>query len=184
MCEGELLQIWERGNFNLSRKKYFIIVKKKTASLFSACCEAGCLLASAGQRIVDNLKEYGLKFGIAFQIVDDYLDLMGDSKKLGKDTGQDIKRGELTLPIMYLWGRCPSEEKERIKKLFLSSPHLALKEVRRNFNCWAQEMTKEEVSLFITSAKNRINTLYSSPYKDSLLNLADFVRGRIELERN
>src|SRR3972149_1626611 len=72
MCEGELVQVCQRGNLNLSKHCYIAIVRKKTASLFSACCQAGTILSSHAQTLQAALKEFGLNFGIAFQIVDDY----------------------------------------------------------------------------------------------------------------
>ncbi|MEI8011887.1 MAG: polyprenyl synthetase family protein, partial [Candidatus Omnitrophota bacterium] len=78
MCEGELNQICERGNVGLRKRQYLGMVQKKTAALFSASCEAGAVLAGADVRHQKALKDYGFNFGIAFQVRDDYLDLVGE----------------------------------------------------------------------------------------------------------
>jgi len=102
MCEGELTQVCERDNLDLLKRQYLIIIKKKTAALFAASCQAGGLLFSAQKPLQKALKGYGLHFGIAFQIIDDYMDLSGEQVVLGKMPGQDLEAGEMTLPFLNL----------------------------------------------------------------------------------
>ena len=180
MCEGELLQVCERDNLNLLKERYIVIVKKKTASLFAASCQAGSLISCTHKPRQNALKEYGLNFGIAFQIVDDYLDLVGDEESLGKRTGQDIRAGEITLPILNLWESISREEKNRLKILLASSKEKeALRRIKKRlFDSRAAVKTKKTVFSFINSAKEKIAILSHSTYKDSLLNLADFIMER------
>ena len=102
MCEGELIQVCERDNLDLLRQRYIMIVRKKTASLFAASCRAGAMLTNHDTFIQEGLREYGMNFGIAFQIADDCLDLIGKERDLGKEPGADFKMGELTLPALNL----------------------------------------------------------------------------------
>lgn len=180
MSEGELLQVCERDNLDLLKERYIVIVKKKTASLFAASCHAGSLIADPGRSLGGSLKEYGLNFGIAFQIVDDYLDLTGEETKLGKTPGQDIRAGEVTLPILNLWESLPEKEKSELEILLASRKNgEALQKVRgRLVNSGAALKTKEVSSFFINSAKENIKILSYSPYKESLLKLADFIMER------
>lgn len=180
MCEGELQQVCQRDNLNLSREQYILIVKKKTASLFAACCRVGALISNPYESLQNALKEYGLNFGIAFQIIDDYLDLVGEGKTIGKTPGQDIRAGEITLPILNLWESIPCVERKELETLLAKRlDKEALQRIReRLIDSEAAVKTKEVASSFINLAKEKINILSYSPYKESLLNLADFIMAR------
>jgi octaprenyl-diphosphate synthase len=102
MTEGELMQLTHIGNLNISEVDYFEILKRKTAFLFSVCCEVGAILANASDDVVDAMREFGLELGIAFQISDDLLDLTSRSETLGKAVGSDLLDGKLTLPLIRL----------------------------------------------------------------------------------
>ncbi len=102
VCEGELLQLANRGNARLDERTYFEIVRRKTASLCGTCCEAAAHLAADGDAsgAAPGLFSYGEKLGIAFQITDDVLDLTGDPATVGKTLGRDMEKGKLTLPLI------------------------------------------------------------------------------------
>ncbi|MEM1027071.1 MAG: polyprenyl synthetase family protein [Planctomycetota bacterium] len=105
VCEGELLQLSHRGDWRLSARTYFEIVKRKTAALTAACCAVPVLLSDDLPKHAETreaLHTYGEKVGIAFQIVDDVLDLVGDEEVVGKSLGRDLAKGKLTLPLI-LW---------------------------------------------------------------------------------
>jgi octaprenyl-diphosphate synthase len=102
VCEGELLQIGERNNFGLSEERYLEIVRKKTASLCSCACRLGVLCAAGGEESMRSLAGYGENLGVAFQIVDDCLDLVGDESETGKSLGTDLRKGKFTLPLLHL----------------------------------------------------------------------------------
>ncbi|MFH1549276.1 MAG: polyprenyl synthetase family protein, partial [Planctomycetota bacterium] len=102
VCEGELLQIGERNNFELSEERYIEIVRKKTASLCSCACRLGVLCAAGDEKLIRSLAEYGENLGVAFQIVDDCLDLAGDESETGKSLGTDLSKGKFTLPLLHL----------------------------------------------------------------------------------
>lgn len=100
MCEGEMFQI-EKGDSLLTSNDYLHIVRCKTAYLFSACTALGSVLANSDEDQVARLTEYGLNFGIAFQITDDTLDLVADDGDLGKQHWTDIRNGKQTLPFIH-----------------------------------------------------------------------------------
>jgi len=102
MTEGELIQLTLLGKSNISEEEYFDIVKRKTAYLFSGCCEIGGILGNASHRKQMALREYGINLGIAFQIADDLLDFTADAAKIGKATGADLIEGKVTLPLIKL----------------------------------------------------------------------------------
>ncbi len=101
VCEGELLQLTNRHEHGLDETTYFEIIKRKTASLCGACCKVAALLSESEPNVTDALYAYGETLGIAFQIIDDVLDLTGDQDTVGKTLGQDIAKGKLTLPMIH-----------------------------------------------------------------------------------
>lgn len=181
MCEGELLQVCERDNMDLLKERYIIIVKKKTASLFAASCEAGSLISKSHGPLKHALREYGLNFGIAFQIIDDYLDLIGREDLLGKTAGADLKVGEITLPVLYLLDEAHAKESKDIKKLLSlcrqnNNAFNELRERLANSSCALK--TKKKARFYMQKAKDQLKDLIDSPLKRSLFDLADYVVNR------
>ena len=100
LASGEILQLDNISNQSIDESVYFDIINRKTASLFSACAEAGALIASAGQDIVEMMFQFGHAVGMCFQVRDDIFDY-GSNVSIGKQTGNDMKEGKLTLPLIY-----------------------------------------------------------------------------------
>ncbi|OGW77288.1 MAG: hypothetical protein A3C51_06315 [Omnitrophica bacterium RIFCSPHIGHO2_02_FULL_46_20] len=175
MCEGELIQVCERENLELLKHSYVVIVKKKTAALFAASCHAGSMLTSEDPCVRDSLRKYGLNFGIAFQMRDDCMDLIGEVRTLGKAPGADFKMGELTLPVLKLL----SQKKDNghiISLLKQTGDVRAFKKIRERFiNSGALVKAREEISRYVDKAKNNLNVLAGSCFKENLLALADYV---------
>jgi octaprenyl-diphosphate synthase len=121
VCEGELQQICERGNLELSERDYFHIIDGKTAELTACCCRLGALYSQAPEDVVEALARYGRALGIAFQIADDLLDLVGEERTTGKSLGSDVDQQKLTLPLIRLLERAPAEMGQRIRHI-LNSP--------------------------------------------------------------
>ena len=107
MTEGELLQLTLLGRTDISEAQYFEVIARKTAYLFSACCEIGALLGGADARTQNLLRDYGMNLGIAFQLVDDLLDFTGNEEALGKPAGADLLEGKISLPLIFLLQREP-----------------------------------------------------------------------------
>lgn len=100
LASGEILQLDNISNQSIDESVYFDIINRKTASLFSACAEAGALIASAAQDVVEMMFQFGHAVGMCFQIRDDIFDY-GSNVSIGKPTGNDMKEGKLTLPLIY-----------------------------------------------------------------------------------
>src|SRR5438876_1609898 len=107
MTEGELLQLTLLGRTDISEEQYFDVIARKTAYLFSACCEIGALLGGANAATQDMLRDYGMNLGTAFQLVDDLLDFTGSEDVLGKPAGADLLEGKVSLPLIFLLQREP-----------------------------------------------------------------------------
>jgi octaprenyl-diphosphate synthase len=101
MCEGEMMQVANRDNMDLSEAEYLDIITRKTAALLGACSLLGARYAGAPERTVRRLHEFGVALGVAFQIADDVLDLTGDEAEAGKSLGRDVHKGKLTLPLIH-----------------------------------------------------------------------------------
>lgn len=171
MCEGELLQVSERDNLDLLKRRYIVIVKKKTASLFIASCHAGSLVSQSKSSLQNALKGYGLNFGIGFQITDDYLDIVSEEEKLGKKPGQDISVGEMTLPLLNLLKSVPAYEQGKLKTLISKG---SLNAVRtRLIHSGAGQKTRQEVSSYMNAAKKNLGKVPDSVFKRSLMDLTD-----------
>ena len=107
MTEGELLQLTLLSRTDISEAQYFDVIARKTAYLFSACCEIGALLGGATPTEQKLLREYGMNLGIAFQLVDDVLDFTSSQDVLGKPAGADLVEGKVSLPLIFLLQKEP-----------------------------------------------------------------------------
>lgn len=117
LCEGELHQIVQKGNLELSEAEYFDIIDAKTAELTACSCRLGALYSGAGEGAVEQLTSYGRSLGMAFQIADDLLDLVGEEKTAGKSLGTDIEQQKLTLPVIHLLATAPADQAARVRAL-------------------------------------------------------------------
>ncbi len=126
MTEGELIQLTAIGRLDITEAEYFDILERKTAYLFSACCEIGAILGEADAALQAALKDYGSHLGVAFQLVDDILDVTQATDVLGKAAGSDLLEGKLTLPLIYLLQNEPSLL-PLIEKVMLSGAYEAIR---------------------------------------------------------
>ena len=107
MTEGELLQLTLLGRTDISEEQYFDVIARKTAYLFSACCEIGSLLGKATPTQQTMMRDYGMNLGVAFQLIDDLLDFTSSQDILGKPAGADLIEGKVSLPLILLLQREP-----------------------------------------------------------------------------
>ena len=182
MCEGELTQVCQRGNLDLSKDNYIAIVRKKTATLFAACCHAGTIIGNHSQAVQATLKEFGLNFGIAFQIVDDCKDIISEERALGKHPGQDVVAGDMTLPLLNLLDVVGQTGREEINSIFESKiSEGGLKKIKKMFaGSDALGLTQKTALYYIGRAKRGLDELRNSDYKRSLDYLTDYITRKIE----
>jgi octaprenyl-diphosphate synthase len=115
VCEGEMQQVHNRGNFNLDEDAYFAIIRGKTAELTAVSCRLGAAYAGAPEEVVEAMEDYGRDLGVAFQIADDVLDIWGDERTTGKSLGTDFEKQKLTLPLIRHLAVAPPETAERVR---------------------------------------------------------------------
>ena len=117
VCAGELLQTQLRRNFNFTREKYFKILEMKTAELFALSCDLSACLSGAAPEPRAALRQFGMAFGVAYQLYDDCVDLFGSEAAAGKSLGTDLAKGKLTLPVLLLWERANSGDRAKLEQL-------------------------------------------------------------------
>lgn len=179
MCEGEIDQIAEAFNPDLTEEDYFEQIRRKTAHLIGASCYAGALASGAEEAESALLLEYGLELGYAFQITDDVLDFVGKPEALGKPVGADLAQGILTLPVLHLLKdpACYSAFADRLRRRAFTSQDIQeiLKLVReRECIDYALKRAKGHIE----AAKAQLCLMPEGPAKGMLWHLADMVLSR------
>jgi octaprenyl-diphosphate synthase len=121
VCEGELEQGTESGNLALSEAEYLDMIDGKTAELTACCCRLGALYSGAAAEVVSGLASYGRWLGLAFQVADDLLDLVGEERTTGKSLGTDVEQQKLTLPLIHLLQEGPAAAVSQARQILASS---------------------------------------------------------------
>lgn len=117
LSEGELFQMMNIGNINLSEKDYFQVIADKTAILMEAACRGGAILGNLDAEQEDALASFGFNLGMAFQMTDDVIDYKSDKETMGKTPGKDIEEGKLTLPLILGLKKASDSDRNVIKKM-------------------------------------------------------------------
>ena len=181
IAESEVLQLTNIKNINIGLKTYFKIIEGKTAELFSAACETGAMIATSNLNQIKSFKSYGKSIGICFQLIDDYLDYMGDKKIMGKLIGNDFFNSKLTYPIIITLNEGTYSEKEKIENLFKKKQKTQndlklILEILDNNN--ALKKTKIEAIKWSKKAKEEIQKIPQNPITILLQELADSIISR------
>lgn len=176
VCEGELQQVQERGNLALSEEQYFSIIDGKTAELTSCCCRLGALYSGASEDVVEALADYGRSLGIAFQIADDLLDLVGEERTTGKSLGTDLDQQKLTLPLIRLLNQLPAEEVSRVEQILRSPGNHKRESLRPHLaDSGALAYARRRAEEFASRARSRLDCLPPSEARDVLEKLTEQV---------
>jgi octaprenyl-diphosphate synthase len=180
MTEGELLQLNLLGRTDVSESQYLDVLQRKTAYLFSACCEVGAMLGGAGERQRQALADYGVNLGTAFQLVDDLLDFTATDDALGKASGVDLIAGKVTLPLIYLL-EIDSSGQELVETVIREGNYSTvsrsdlLQAVER---VGGLEQARARADGFAESARAALDVLPDSEYCDALRSIPTYVLGR------
>jgi len=170
LSEGELLQMEKARKLDISENVYFEIIKRKTASLISACCAVGASSSGADEKTVNLFHSFGEKVGIAFQIKDDLFDY-GDLD-VGKPLGIDIKERKMTLPLIYALSKSDWSTKRRIIRIIKNESHKPDKVAEViNFvkNNGGIEYAQQEMQHYVDQALELLNSAsLSLPHKEAL----------------
>lgn len=180
MTEGELIQLTRIGRLDITESEYFDILRRKTAFLFSACCEVGAILGGASREVQAAMRDYGMNLGIAFQLSDDILDLTADTESLGKEAGSDLLEGKLTLPLIYLL-ELQSGLKSRLEKVMFDGAYSSVtrEEIRSMLDEHSiLDKIKSRADDYAGQAIKSLDVLSKSEYRSCLEDVLGFVIGR------
>ena len=179
VCEGELLQIDNRNNWDLDEETYLRIITLKTASLCATCCALGARLAGASEADIRRLETYGLSLGIAFQIQDDILDVVGDTGTVGKTLGIDVEKGKMTLPMIHFLNNAPIEHRTLLRSLLVGRDADKAERVR-NLILPSSSIgyAKERACQMVERARTELSGLRDSEPRRVLDAMAEFVVAR------
>ena len=180
ISEGEVLQLLNIKNSKVTQSEYYKVIERKTACLFKASCQIAGILSRADQKIIDVMGSFGMHLGNAFQIIDDTLDYESDSEIIGKEVGDDLSEGKVTLPMIYALEKTNKTEKKILTDAIEnadSSNINQIVEILLDVNAFqfSRDIAKEES----TKALKSIDILQDSEYKTALKLLCE-----LSLERN
>ena len=179
LCAGELTQVSNCDNYDLTEAEYFEIISSKTAALIGTCCLLGARYAGADRETVRRMNEFGVGLGTAFQIIDDLLDLIGDETEVGKSLGRDLDKGKLTLPLIHhLRTGAPAQRKEMLALLRDGDP-------RRNGQVGALLVHSDSIDYarriayeHVRKSLDILAELQPSDARSSLTAMAEFIVAR------
>lgn len=180
IAEGEVMQLMNVKNPDLTEDQYMVVIHNKTAMLFEASSHTGALLAGASAEQEAALKDYGKHLGLAFQLVDDVLDYQGDAETMGKNVGDDLAEGKTTLPLIHAMANSGEDEgqliRQAIRKGGLDDLPRVLEIVKAS---GAIEYTMNKAREEAETARNRLDCLPESPYREALELLTEVAVARV-----
>ncbi|MCQ2965034.1 MAG: polyprenyl synthetase family protein [archaeon] len=181
ICEGQASDMGFEGNFDVKEEEYSNMIFKKTGALIAAATKAGAIMGGANQEVVDAMYDYGRLIGQAFQIQDDYLDVVSDEESLGKPIGSDIAKGKMTLMVVKALAEAEGSDKERLVEILKDSNSTQddVDEAIDLFNKYGSIEYAHNLALAnVAEAKEVLEILDDSESKQVLVELADFVLER------
>ena len=178
VCEGQALDIMMAQSKKIpTEKQYIEMIKKKTSALFAAACAMGAISANTKNNDVANLSSFGINLGVAFQIVDDLIGIIGDPKITKKPVGNDLREGKKSLPILLAINKSSGHKKKTILNAFGNST-ISKKELEnavKIISSMGIENTVRKRALQYSSAAKKSLSSYKGSAKNELLSLLDFV---------
>ena len=179
IAEGEVLQLLNMHDPDVTQDSYLKVIESKTAKLFEAAAQLGALISGATDAQVDAAGEYGRSLGTAFQLIDDVLDYAGDAAEIGKNVGDDLREGKPTLPLIYLMENGTAEQRELVRNCIEQGDEQHFDAILAAVtNSGALDYTRRHALDAAERARSVIADLPPSAYKDSLLQLCKFAVDR------
>ena len=181
VCTGEIIQTQRRFDLKLSVQDYYKIVEMKTAALFAAASELGGFLSETNPEKIGALKQFGIKLGTAYQVYDDCLDLVGDESEIGKTLGTDLRKGKLTLPLIFLLQSARRRgDHEEISALLLSGEEVEAEKITALLaERGALKQTAEAAASLVSEALEALQPLDENRFTDGLRGVAEYLQALI-----
>ena len=182
VCEGTILEMTTAGHIDLTVEFYYEKIKYKTACLIAACSKGGAILSQASNEEIELLYNYGMNFGIAFQVIDDILDYTEDQSTTGKPAGNDLRQGMVTLPLIYaLQDTSLNSHQQNIQDM-LSKQVKKEEDIREVVNwvttSYGIQHAMMDAHIHANKARDALYHFPASPDRDILDELIDFVVAR------
>ncbi len=181
IAEGEVLQLTSSTDLDITEERYIDVVKSKTAILLATACQAGAILGNASAEFETALKDYGMKVGIAFQLIDDSLDYTSSEEQFGKSIGHDLEEGKITLPLIHTLKKCTPPERDEIAAI-IGKDSLPKEDFTNVFALVHKyggiDYTMRVAREYVESSKSCLDVFADSTEKDALKALADYVLTR------
>ncbi|OHB62985.1 MAG: hypothetical protein A2Y76_03670 [Planctomycetes bacterium RBG_13_60_9] len=178
VCEGELRQVTQKGNWQLSEAQYIEIITEKSAAFFSGCCRIGALLSHADEGQIDTLARFGLLAGVAFQITDDLLDIAGDENATGKTSHSDLAKNKLTLAVIHLLRTVDRTRKADVSAI-LESPDGSRRDlIDMLARHGSLQYAREHAQDYVAKATQVLDSLTPCSAKAALIETARFMANR------
>jgi geranylgeranyl diphosphate synthase type I len=185
ICEGQAQDMGFEGNFDVKEEEYLEMIFKKTAALIATATESGAIMGGADEKIVSTMYDYGKLIGLAFQIQDDYLDLVSDADSIGKPVGSDIAEGKMTIIVVNALSKANDEDKKRLVEILKMGNESGncdkdtIDEAMGIFKKYGSIQYAHDVALEnVKKAKQLLEALPESEAKYALSLVADFVLER------
>ncbi len=179
IAEGEVLQLLNMHDPDVTQDSYLKVIESKTAKLFEAAAQLGALVSGASDAQVDAAGEYGRSLGTAFQLIDDVLDYAGDAAEIGKNVGDDLREGKPTLPLIYMMENGTPEQRELVRSCIEHGDEQHFDAILSAVtNSGALDYTRRQAMDAAERARAAIADLPESVFKDSLLQLCRFAVDR------
>lgn len=181
VSEGEVLQLLNISRSDLTEKEYFAVIESKTAALFEAGARVAAIISDSSKDMEEAVANYAINLGTAFQIVDDILDYVGDSNIMGKNIGDDLQEGKVTLPLLYLLEKANENDKIFLKNA-IENPDITnvshVINLVKNSNSlnYCREMAKHYVNIAISN----LDIFPDSEYKNAMIELVSTSLIRME----
>ncbi|ODS23138.1 octaprenyl diphosphate synthase [Candidatus Endobugula sertula] len=175
ISEGEVQQLINAKNPNISEASYYEVIHKKTAVLFEGACEAAAILSQSEKPMQQQMQKYGYHLGLAFQLVDDVLDYTGSIEELGKNVGDDLSEGKPTLPLIYAMNNSSPEDTEVITHSIRHADNSHITKIIDIIHTsGALDYTQSVAKDHTIKAIKQLYSLQDSVYKEAMINLAEF----------
>jgi octaprenyl-diphosphate synthase len=173
IAEGEVQQLMNLHDADLSIEGYLDVIQSKTAKLFEASAKLPAIVKGCDEKLIQACAQYGLALGTAFQVIDDALDYEGESDLLGKNLGDDLREGKTTLPLIFAMQRCNEHDKQVIKSAIELGDAPEITPILNIIvNTGAMQATKAVAHEQATLAIQALDPLPNSSYKEALIELA------------
>jgi octaprenyl-diphosphate synthase len=177
MAEGEVKELVKTADIKTTEDDYLDIIIKKTAVLFACASQIGAIISLKNDEYGQNLYDYGLNIGIAFQLMDDALDYTSN-EEFGKFIGNDLKEGKLTLPLIHTMERCPESEKALVseiiyKKKLTNADLQAVLKLVKSYDSIDYTISKAKAA--VSKAKENLNVFPDSEHKRNLTDIANYI---------